>query len=274
MNNSVNEKLRAVYEKLYKQEKKAASYILQHPDKVVNMTVAEVAEASDVSDATIMRLAKKAGFKGFYHLKLALSQQQAALPAATQNTDSTIGSLISEQEKAIQSLQHTLKFADIKKTQKLLENAQTVYLFGAGNSSNIAQYAAYLLNQLGIRTISANLSEMQLNFAYEMTHADVCLLISNSGSTTQILNIASIAKKSLVPTVCITSEAKSQLAKLVNIPLIAAHSSNSQLGLVVSTRTTITAVIDILINLLATDPDKDYLKYGTDRENDLAQFKS
>ena len=53
---------------------KVAEYVLANPDKVINQTITELSEITQVSEATIVRLAQRAGFKGFQALKIAIAR--------------------------------------------------------------------------------------------------------------------------------------------------------------------------------------------------------
>jgi len=64
--------IKNVYSELFEKEKNVADYVLYHFSHVVDMSVMELAQKSGVSDATVMRFCKKAGFKGFYHFKISL----------------------------------------------------------------------------------------------------------------------------------------------------------------------------------------------------------
>jgi hypothetical protein len=46
-------------------ERRAAQYILEHPEKVVSLSVQKLAEYADVSEATIIRLSRSLQCKGF-----------------------------------------------------------------------------------------------------------------------------------------------------------------------------------------------------------------
>jgi len=61
--------------KLTAKEKKAASYLLRKPKEVSNSVISEYASASAVSEGTIVRLAKKLGYKGNSELKRELIVQ-------------------------------------------------------------------------------------------------------------------------------------------------------------------------------------------------------
>ena len=60
---SVINMLQKIYGEFSPMEKKAANYILRYPDMVVEYTVKDLAKASDVSEATVVRMCKHAGYK-------------------------------------------------------------------------------------------------------------------------------------------------------------------------------------------------------------------
>ena len=71
---SVLDCITVLYDQLFDAEKKIAKFILNNPKKVVDMTVSELAEISDVSIASVSRFCRKVGLKGFAQLKRIFSQ--------------------------------------------------------------------------------------------------------------------------------------------------------------------------------------------------------
>lgn len=55
-------------------ERKVADYILDKPEKVKELNTYEIAEKTRTSQATVVRFAKRIGYKGFPDFKIALSQ--------------------------------------------------------------------------------------------------------------------------------------------------------------------------------------------------------
>lgn len=55
------------YDSFFESEKKIAKYMINHYDKVVDMTVGELAQASGSSEASVSRFCRKIGAKGFHH---------------------------------------------------------------------------------------------------------------------------------------------------------------------------------------------------------------
>ncbi|MDF2891158.1 MAG: transcriptional regulator, RpiR family [Clostridia bacterium] len=54
--NSCLERIREAYADLNDAEKKVAKYILENPGDIIHFSITELAESSDVSDATVSRL--------------------------------------------------------------------------------------------------------------------------------------------------------------------------------------------------------------------------
>ena len=59
-------------------ERKAAEYILAHTMEVINLPITELAEQIGVSEATIVRMCKKVGFRGFQELKITLAMENVS----------------------------------------------------------------------------------------------------------------------------------------------------------------------------------------------------
>ena len=62
-------------EGMYLAERKVAEYILEEPQNTIRLNVTELAEASGVSDATVIRMCKKLGYTGFYQMKICLAEE-------------------------------------------------------------------------------------------------------------------------------------------------------------------------------------------------------
>ena len=60
---------------VFSAERRVAEFILKNPDQVVTLNVADIAEQSGVSDATVIRLCKHLGYTGFYQMKLQLAHE-------------------------------------------------------------------------------------------------------------------------------------------------------------------------------------------------------
>ena len=66
----VLDNIRTCYKDMTDAEKRVADYILSSPSSVVRMSMNRLSEASETSDATVMRMCKLVGETGFHQLKM------------------------------------------------------------------------------------------------------------------------------------------------------------------------------------------------------------
>ena len=78
----VLDNIRTCYKDMTDAEKRVADYILSSPSSVVRMSMNRLSEASETSDATVMRMCKLVGETGFHQLKISLAMELSAEPEA------------------------------------------------------------------------------------------------------------------------------------------------------------------------------------------------
>src|SRR5690606_19094788 len=69
--NTVN----SMYPTLHEAERKVAEYVIKEYFNVIDMSVSELSEQCEVSEATIVRFCKRIGLKGFHHFKITLARE-------------------------------------------------------------------------------------------------------------------------------------------------------------------------------------------------------
>ena len=66
-------KIRGTYNQFTKAEKKVADFITENPEKVLFMSISELAEACRVGDTSVFRFCKTMKCKGYQEFKMCLS---------------------------------------------------------------------------------------------------------------------------------------------------------------------------------------------------------
>ena len=140
-------------------EKKVGNYVLEHYMEVLNYTVTELAEKAEVSDATVVRFCRSAGYKGYQDLKIHLAQD-ALVPYKHLNTslekDDTPAQIAQKVIRAeIQTLEETLNILDMKELEQVaqvIRKARRVVFFGCGGSGAVAFDAMHKFLKIGIHS--------------------------------------------------------------------------------------------------------------------------
>ncbi len=219
------------YEQFFDAEKKIADYIMENKKEVVDMTVAELARASNTSDATVSRFCRRCGFKGFQSLKMAIAKE-----VMEEEQDSFQVSNEIDRNNLPQSFQNILanKIAEMTGTMgmmepdnletilRILESAHTIQFAAVGNTIPVAMDGAFKFNQLGLRSVAMNSWEAQIAFTYNLLPQDVVIIISNSGSSRRLLSLARGAHENGARIILITNNPSSSLAAVSDYQIITA----------------------------------------------------
>lgn len=150
--------------KLTSTEKQIADFINANPRIVINLSLDELSEQCYVSQASIIRLCKKLGVKGFAEFKIKLASELSAFVMGDQNVhvDMPVGEHADGPEIAetffnltMQSLKTTYDSMDYKalmNAARLLSRADIVHIYGRGESLILAEDFHYKLIRIGIHS--------------------------------------------------------------------------------------------------------------------------
>ena len=96
----------------------------------------------------------------------------------------------------------------------LLNDASTIYLFGVGGSSVIDLDIYQKLMRIGKKVIYNPDLHVQMTFTQSMDQNDAALIISYSGSTTGLVDVAKVLHEKQIPFISITQINSNPISKL------------------------------------------------------------
>lgn len=212
-------------------EAQVAKWVLKNADKVIRLSMARVAEECSVSDTTVLRFCRSAGFHGFTEIKISLARDLAS-PQQIIHDDIAAGDTpIAIANKVflanIQSLYDTLNVLDentLNQVVNLLAKAKRILIIGVGTSGPIVQDLYNRLFRLGLDCAAETDSYLQLMRTSLLGPKDVVVAISQSGSSVDPVLTLKEAKRREARTICITGNAKSPLTKYADITLLSVSS--------------------------------------------------
>jgi DNA-binding MurR/RpiR family transcriptional regulator len=225
--NQLITKVKSRFQDLTEVEKRVADFIMKEPEKVLYMTVSELASASKVSDASIIRFARELGFDSFQQLKIALAKEREE--TKINEKDITISKDDSAKEIAektklscIKAIDDTNSIVDVKKLEdavRAISGAKRVEVYGVGTSAAVAMVIQYKLIRLGISCKAYDDPHIQAMSASTMNFGDVVIGVSHTGSTKDTVDSLKIAKEHGAFVISITDHPKSPIAKYSDIVL-------------------------------------------------------
>lgn len=223
MNKEVLQVLTEEYEKIFSAEKKVADYVLANPKEAVNYNVSELAKASGVSDATVIRMCHHIGYTGYYQFRIALSRdlgKQQQMENVYAGDVGSVAQIFSKYAEMMVAVGKRLSEDTIWKCVELLKKANIVHVIAAGNACNLSQYMGFRLERMGIRSTYDDMPEYYINHINLSEKNDVVVAISKSGSSKTVIRGMELAKERGVKTIAITASAQSPVSELADYTLV------------------------------------------------------
>ncbi|MFP1808553.1 MurR/RpiR family transcriptional regulator [Lonsdalea quercina] len=210
---------------LSKSERKVAEAILASPQSAIHSSIATLAKLAGVSEPTVNRFCRRLDSKGFPDFKLKLAQSLAiGTPYVNRNVDeddSVEAYTAKIFESTMAGLEHAkscLDIAAINRAVDLLTQARKISFFGFGASAAVAHDAMNKFFRFNIPVAYFDDVVMQRMSCMNSSEGDVLVLISHTGRTKTLVDMARIARENDATVIAITSEG-SPLAREASLTL-------------------------------------------------------
>lgn len=222
------------YSSLTRSETRVADYILKHKPELPYIMSKTLADACQVSEATITRFCRSVGCASFNDFKVraaqAISSDSTSGPASGYDLYGDIQLEDSLEQKCqklyrvgTQALQQTLDLLDygaVRKVVDCLYEADNVYCFGQGNTSIIAMDAWGRFSSITSKFHWINDFHMQAITAATLGAKDVILYFSFSGAMRELSELGSLVQKTEAKLILVTRFPNSPGAKFSDLLLI------------------------------------------------------
>jgi RpiR family carbohydrate utilization transcriptional regulator len=220
-------RIRSSYPALAASEARVANWIMQQPEKIVHLSMAQVAQACGVSDTTVLRFCRTTGFQGYTDLKLSIARDIVS-PTQIIHDDISVGdgpAVIARKVfmSNIQALYDTLEVLDedtLVKAIDLLTGARRILIVGVGTSAPVVHSMYNMLMRLGLNCKAQTDSYLQLMEVALLGPGDVVVAVSQSGSSIDPVLSLKLARENGAATICITGNAQSSITDHADITLL------------------------------------------------------
>ena len=218
-------------------EAQVINILMGMEDMDESTSIRDVSNAASVSDAMVVKIAKKLGFEGFRDIRAGLLEYNRSDSArlfselAPEDTSAEVVDKIFS--TSIQALEETRAILDLEAFEKaasLLSGARHRDFYGIGGSAQIARDVAHKFLRIGLRANVHDDVHMMLMSAALLDTSDVVLAFSHSGTTTAVLEPLELARRCGARTIAITNYADSPIATAADIALCATARGSALLG--------------------------------------------
>jgi DNA-binding MurR/RpiR family transcriptional regulator len=237
---------------LRKSERKVADKVLEDPQRILNATLAETAELALVSEPTVIRFCTAIGCEGFQDFKLRLARSLAlgTLPTGSvldseDTTAELIGKIFGYTISSLDWARNHLDSRQVSQALQILSRAQSIEFFGLGASGIVALDAQQKFPLFGVPCGAPTDTHQQLMTAAMMKPGDVAVVISNTGRTLAMIEVAQTARQAGAEVIAITGSQSPLLADC-DVGIIVETLENTNIYTPALSRIAALVVIDIL----------------------------
>lgn len=214
-------------------EKAVASFILEHPERASDMTANELAQASGASEATVFRLCRDLGYKGYTELRNGLRRVvdcfSPSFLRSMSVTDrpeqfSVIDSVAYLGIRTLLDASLAVSPANLQAAAQSVAAAGRVQVYGMGPvSGRLAELFTFGLQRLGI-VANAWVDERAARAVPPTSFGpnDAVIGISHSGENRDVAHFLAAAVARRAPSIAVTNYASSPVGRAADLLLLTA----------------------------------------------------
>ena len=155
------------------------------------------------------------------------------------NTTFEIGkNVIDLQIAALKKLKREINSSFNEAVNAIIKCKSKVIICGVGKSGIIASKISATLSSVGTPSFTVSANDCSHGDLGRITKNDILILISNSGNTSELIDLIKYAKLNKIILICIVSKKNSKLYKSSNIKLLIPEAEEAGYGIVPTTSTT------------------------------------
>jgi RpiR family carbohydrate utilization transcriptional regulator len=213
------DRIRASIPALPPAEQRVAKLLMADPRSFATLPVSELAERAHVSKPTVVRFCRSIGYDGLadFKLKLAGSVNEGVpfVHRAVDDDDKAGDIVVKVIDNAVAAMLRYRNAAAGQSVERAIEalaeagrhsgEGRRIEFYGVGNSGIVALDAQHKFFRLGVTAAAVSDGHVQVMSATMLKPGDCAVIISNSGRSRDLLDVAEIARKKGATVIVITA---------------------------------------------------------------------
>ncbi|HZH26100.1 MAG TPA: MurR/RpiR family transcriptional regulator [Azospirillaceae bacterium] len=223
--------------------RRIGTYVVTSPAKTKSLTIRELAQACNVSEATVSRFVRELRLESFQQMKILLAEElsrrdvqasAASLPReiyedikASDPLDIIIRKVHASLRETLDQTLANFKPEVVEQVVAALGRSELVVFFATGSSALAAENGVIRFVRVGKRCLFFHDQSVQRMSSINLDAKCLAIGISNSGRTKSTVRALQTARERGATTVCITSFRNSPITKHADFALITSEQSDS-----------------------------------------------
>jgi len=252
---------------LNKSETKVANVILSDPDAATQSSIAALAKKASVSEPSVNRFCKRFNASGFPDFKLKLAKSLVSgIRFVNRNVDpnddvaSYTPKIIDSTINTLASVRDKISYARVNQVVDKLIQAKRIYFFGLGASGSVARDAEHKFFRFNLPVSSHEDVLMQRMLASTGGAGDVFFIVSHTGRTKEVVEVAEIARNNGSTVISLTAP-ESPLAAMCTLAMDVDVPENTDEYMPMASRIVHLVILDVLATGMTLRRGPDFLPH-------------
>lgn len=253
-------RINEAYQYLGSKERQVAEYIRNNAEQVPHMTLEEFSKNCGCSISTVLRFCKALQFSGYKELIRSIFSEINAQPEPFEVEDIQPGAspeaaMLNLYQCDVTAIKKTMEINDSKELGRAVEalsKARRIDFYGAGCSGLAGMDACNKFSRINKVAIAHTDLHNQLLTAMTLSPGDVAIVISFSGETTDIINVANEIRATGATLISLTKFGSPTLAAMADIRLYTASTETFLRSGAMSSRIAQLFVLDTLYSAVCS----------------------
>lgn len=237
---SLSARIKGNLAKMSRAERVVAEYLRDHGRDAIFATAEQIGNATQTSDATVVRTAKSLGYNGLLDLRRSLATEVVVETSPIRNfhdhqagrrQKSVVAKVFTEAADRLTATWRLIDEDEFAAAVDLLEQAREVLSFGLGASGLLARYLSMRLTRMGRRARASVATGFQLaDDLLGLSQDDVVVLYIPSRLLGEIEVVLDHTRQVGARVLLISSSLGALFGDRVDVTLVASHSPSNFTG--------------------------------------------
>lgn len=186
-------------------------YVIKNIDNVVKMSVRDLAAATHVSTASIVRFCKKTGCRGYVEFRMKLEEFQQ-------------GMKLPDIDDEIDNIMEFFEYARSEKFQRKIDEfvsyvqqADTIIFLGIGTSGLLGKFGARYFSNVGY--FSQSIDDPYYPPPCSESKNNLCIVLSESGETREVIDQIKMYQSIQMKIVTITNKKGTTIDRMADLSI-------------------------------------------------------
>lgn len=175
------DRLQENFQELTQSEQRAASFIMDNPSAMLELSLTETASKSGSSNSAIIRLCQKLGYAGFSEFRFAVRRQLMSNDSSSEIPSSSYQQLLDVYSRYINQIPMSIPGETLQKLALLITSARHICIWGTNRTYLSARHFSHRLSRIGFLNHATDDSVEMSDQSAVVKKGDVCIVYTMKG---------------------------------------------------------------------------------------------